>query len=50
MLLDAWDNVYIWVGENARKDEKEQAEALARVGIIHIPDMTEVMLTGELSM
>ena len=21
MLLDAWDNVYIWDGENARKDE-----------------------------
>lgn len=30
MLLDAWDNVYIWVGENARKDEKDLAEQTAR--------------------
>ena len=36
MILDAWDNVYIWVGENARKDEKEQAEALARVSNVQI--------------
>ena len=36
MLLDAWDNVYIWVGENARQDEKEGAEKLAMVCTVYI--------------
>ncbi|XP_060597289.1 gelsolin-like [Ruditapes philippinarum] len=29
MMLDLWDDIYIWVGANARDDEKKEAERLA---------------------
>jgi hypothetical protein len=31
MMLDLWDDIYIWVGANARDDEKKEAERLAMV-------------------
>ncbi|KAL4216978.1 hypothetical protein ACF0H5_023435 [Mactra antiquata] len=29
MILDVWDAVYVWIGNNAREDEKKEAERLA---------------------
>ena len=37
-----WDNVYIWVGENARKYEKEQAKNAWKNEII-------IIITGNIS-
>ena len=31
MILDAWTQVYIWIGDNAREDEKKLAETTALV-------------------
>ena len=29
MLLDTWNQLFIWIGTNARKEEKEQAAVAA---------------------
>ncbi|XP_052236637.1 advillin-like isoform X1 [Dreissena polymorpha] len=29
MILDAWDAVYVWIGANAREEERREAERLA---------------------
>ncbi|XP_052812817.1 advillin-like isoform X2 [Mya arenaria] len=29
MILDVWDGVYVWIGANAREEEKKEAERLA---------------------
>ena len=31
MMLDAWDCIFLWVGQNARDDEKKEAERMAMV-------------------
>lgn len=31
MILDVWDAVYVWIGADARDDEKKEAERLAMV-------------------
>ena len=36
MMLDLWDDVYIWIGLDAREDEKKEAERLALVPLIFI--------------
>lgn len=33
MLLDAWDQVFIWIGTGANKTEKDNAERVAIVSI-----------------
>lgn len=32
MILDVWDAVYVWIGADARDEEKKEAERLAMVG------------------
>ena len=34
MILDDWDTVFIWLGKDASRDEKEQSEKIALVFII----------------
>lgn len=31
MILDVWDTVYVWIGEGANKQERDEAERLAIV-------------------
>lgn len=31
MLLDAWDQLFIWIGQGANKTEKDNAERVAIV-------------------
>ena len=33
MLLDAWDQVFIWIGTGANKTEKDNAERVAIVSV-----------------
>jgi hypothetical protein len=35
MILDVWDTVYVWIGEGANKQERDEAERLAIVRITH---------------
>ena len=36
MMLDAWDCIFLWVGQNARDDEKKEAERMAMVRCFYL--------------
>ena len=36
MMLDAWDCIFLWVGQNARDDEKKEAERMAMVRCLYL--------------
>ena len=42
MMLDAWDCIFLWVGQNARDDEKKEAERMAMVRCFHLPSPDRV--------
>ena len=40
MMLDTWSQLFIWIGENANKEEKEQSAVLAYEYLIKHPSVT----------
>ena len=44
-ILDAYDNVFVWIGEDARPEEKTMATETARVGV----SLPELCFDGMLS-
>ena len=31
MILDVWDQIYIWIGKGSNKDERAEADRMAKV-------------------
>lgn len=45
MILDVWDTVYVWIGEGANKQERDEAERLAIVRTFIWTPLYVTMLT-----
>lgn len=39
MMLDTWSQLFIWIGENANKEEKEQSAVIAYEYLIKHPSV-----------
>ena len=40
MMLDTWSQIFIWIGDNANKEEKEQAAVIAYEYLMKHPSGT----------